>query len=326
MTITGVGRLGIGLCLFISGVSTAEPGTVDIADCHSDSLVSERTLGEIQGQLTCVAERVEDVSLYWSIGIYTVGDRPLYTGRFATSDNFGGNGPDSVDGVLAEADVWAMLVSKVRHQSGTHAQLLVVSDATQQKFSMLQAPDDVGSTGFTPVTPFTTNAGIIGRCTGCTPSLFESPQTITLDNVVATKTFDGFKGRVTLDGRLTQVPLGDLTLDLVKRANERATDGHAEHTAGLSATGDAYVRRVSGRAEIPIDSSLAGGLLAMEPGRLVCRDRADFTAEWWVDATDLGRHGVRNVALGPITRQCCEPYVGNSTPVQCGPSTPVTGP
>lgn len=110
-----------------------------------------------------------------------------------------------------------------------------------------------------------------------------------------------------------RLPPAVITLDQIIRAHHFDSWGQEAAMRELTPQQGLLIRGVHGRADEP-----ANDVQTRAPADYSSCDRsAEYSAEWWIDASCLGRFGVRKVVLGPVHTRCCVPYRGMDTPPPC---------
>ena len=270
----------------------------------------------VEERLTHIAIENELRQMHHDVGRYSRGTRPLYSGTLLATDNFGANGGNYKDGVLVPGPVWAILSHEPPHpgaQPADLAELWVVSEGQQKQIKLFQKRADPSITEIAPVTGFQTNAGAIGQCRDCAPVLFDDPARIELREVTARRRFEHVKGKVTISGVLERLPPAAITIDQIIRAHRFDSSGQEAAMSELTRQQGLLIRGVHGRADEPANDVQTRA----PPDYSSCDRSAEYSAEWWIDASCLGRFGVRNVVLGPVHTRCCVPYRGMDTPPPC---------
>ncbi len=266
-------------------------------------------------RLTNIAIARQLQELHLAIGRYSRGERPVYAGTIRARDNVGANGSNTRDGLL-DGVVWAILFREPTHPGAPDpglAELLIVNEEGQRQLRMIQKRAAPSITEITPVTAWGTNAGSIGACRNCAPSLFQTPSRIDLNNITATRRFERFEGSATVHGVLERIPPGALSFAQIARAHHFDSWGREAAIQEIAQRDGELVRVVRGRADEPAPEAQTHA----PAGYTSCRRAADYSAEWWIDRTCLGRFGVWSVVFGPTATRCCVPYRGNDTPPSC---------
>jgi hypothetical protein len=245
------------------------------------------------------------------VGRFVSGDAVVFTGELSATERLDRAGMRS----LPRGRVVASLVDRQGITGATTpgVELTVVSPEHGLWLRLSQSFDEPGVTRVTRLRPRRASPGVTGSCRGCLADLAERPGTLELDRVVATgRLRDGLGTpfRVELSGRLERVPpdelqLADLeTLDPGLRASLRDDD------RPFSRYGDEAVLRVEGelrqRVEPPPGS----------PPQTRCERVTRYSAERFVDLSDLGRFGVRGLEILGI-ELCCLDHDSHGGSEEC---------
>lgn len=301
-------------------VDTGDVSEVDPRQCGpdvtadaSDDLACRGADAEQIGDATRRSEEIRNLvldetrqHLHVLVGQYACGAAPVYRGRATWESNF--PWVSRIDGpVIATVIDEASFYGFDGDQRGPH---LVVSSETDDVHAFVRASgDQPGVMEVSPPDDAPQANGYVATCSACTPGLGDPPGRLELDFSAADEL--SLETAVEVSATLERIDATEVTWgDLVSLGGFRLDDW-GEVMPGFQACGDLQVREFQDRF-LEIAPQHPDG----PPG---CFYSADYSARWWVDASNLARHGVSDVQVSEIT-YCCGLGEGQST--QCFPIDP----
>jgi hypothetical protein len=245
--------------------------------------------------------------LDFSVGRYLRGDVVAYRGEANVQDNAGVIGdaaqkPTITDGTFPEGPVMAGLEFRPARPSdyspfrpnvsGDVAFLSLSSALAHKQVTLSQALTDPSLTEASQI-----GGGLVSACTSCAPNLWSRPKAIVLDDMTTSGVFSvlppsGPAVDVTLhtlvSARLTFAPPCSLSYDELVVLNGSRLNGAIPP---FQQEGSEMVQHIS--THVP--ARYIGG---------ACVDDTPYTMDVFIDLTDLGHYGVRNLNFGPPNIVC----------------------
>ncbi len=247
-----------------------------------------------------------------SVGRYARGEAAVYTGTLEATDRVFGRAAKR----LPLGPVVASLEERASLPGGGIGTVLTVVSARHGLWLRLgQSGDEPGVTRVTRLRPLHGSPGIAASCGGCLAGLGTRPGTIRLDRFEAVGRLGDVGGTefgVEISGRLERVPPEELELADVEPLApdlEAFLDGEFE---GFTRRGGEAVRRVESELRSPVPPP------PRSPPETGCERVTRYAAERFVDLADLGRFGVRDVAV-LSTEICCMDISAHGEPERCSP-------
>lgn len=245
------------------------------------------------------------------VGRYARGDAPIFEGTFDARDNMGSLGPTYKDGVMADAHVNASLAWEEKiYMAGQHVAgwALDVRSPTHS-IRISQAPGTAGQTTLSLVVPNQTSGGLTGTCNGCVSALTPTAASFTITDALAQgKWGDGRLLEVAASGSLTRVPLAQVTFERLLAVVNPYFD--LPTMKEFSIVGGDRVRTVKGShsetTPVPDGKEFHS-----------CERVTSYALDWFVDANDLLRYGVRGMKLSSAQTCCNEGPPGACMPRTC---------
>jgi hypothetical protein len=263
------------------------------------------------------------------IGQYLRGDVAVFRGTVqasAVSALSVISGPDSVTTTVPEGPALAALLVRPTitgdwfpaqpsiTASGTSAVLVIHARASGEyiPYVEVEGVDGMATTAWAGgVASDSTDAGVTddfldSSCSGCVPSLFGHPTSLSLASATTTGVVQAFEGTVSDDGGYVSIPVQTVTSASLSLASP----------CSLEWADLAVLNTIIGPNEFAADIGLAswkasgGEWVSAQSGSFtistsgLCTTVLPYTIDVYVSQTNLADHGVRDFQLGTQMQEC----------------------
>jgi hypothetical protein len=279
-----IGAAGAGACTLPVPAQTSALTCVRQTPPPPSPVSDPTTLEEAEAAAS--AQQLE--SLDEAIGRYLRGDAHVYIGTGTAQDN----GAAAGDGVLPQGNVLATLTFFTPDNGQPNGELDVFGVCSPEHFELVQDPTKPGTTLGSEVLPFGTTGGGSPSCDGCMASFLDAPQTIAWHDA----SLSGQGQELTTTLNVHQLAACSLDWDMlaaVSRLTANALNG-TDVLGQFHRVGSEMVAEVTG--QLPT---------FMPVTRLQCARIYTYTAELFVDATNLASYGVRNLVSTATDAMLC---------------------
>jgi hypothetical protein len=249
--------------------------------------------------------------LHLTIGRFVTGEAAVYEGELAVTERRRGRGARRLPGGRVVA---ALIRDEARSgELSDRFTLTIVSADHAGWLRLSQSPAEPGVTRSTPLRSVRATASLAASCADCLDDLSARPPVLPFRRLTAVGPPGGAAGadlRIEISGSLLRVEPDDLRLADLERLDPGFEALLEDEAEPFTRRGDEAIRRVEREirelAQTPPDA----------PPQTRCERITRYSAERFVDLTDLRSYGVRDLTLLG-TEICCFDHGGHGGDHEC---------